>query len=200
MPRKATQPDTIDSAQGYDQILDEHDHIITSTVAWAKWHFNKQTREDVAQRIRSQLVQSDIHEKPPEKIASCVRRLAISRCIDELRKLIRRGQTFVQVESDLDTFHPSSSPASSGVNPVLEVMADEERSSLMEAVKSVGEPCGSRIAAHYINGLSYKEIATESGVSIKTVGTRLFRCMEKLKALVKENPHLMEDLQKSVRT
>ena len=200
MTEKAGQPISEQETQNYTKILEKHDYLITSTAAWGKWHFDKTTQEDVAQRIRLELVQSDIREKPPDKIPSCIRRLAISRCIDEVRKLVRRNQTFVQVETELDAYPSSPNPSPTSLDPVREIMEDEERNSLRTAVMSLGEPCGPVITSFYLKHLSYREIATEQGIDIGTVGSRLSRCMQKLQALLRENPRLMEDLQQSMRT
>ena len=200
MNTKALQLELEQNGQSYTQILEEHDHIIASTVAWVRWHFDKATREDVAQRIRYQLIRSDIKEKSPEKIPSCIRRLAISRCIDEVRKLVRRNQTFIQVESELDIYPGSSTTSKATLDPIREIMEDEERVALNAAVASLKEPCASTITSFYLDGLSYKEIAAAQKVHIGTVGGRLNRCMEKLKTLVKDNPHLKEDLQQCMRT
>jgi DNA-directed RNA polymerase specialized sigma24 family protein len=43
-------------------------------------------------------------------------------------------------------------------------------------------PCREAIRDFYIHDLSYKEMAAKRQMPINTVGTRLSRCLEKLKA------------------
>ena len=48
------------------------------------------------------------------------------------------------------------------------------------------------IDAYYNQGLSYKEISEELGLAVNTVGSRLSKCLGKVKQNLQENPNFEE--------
>jgi len=177
-----------------------YDPLINYVVSWSKWHFNEPTRRDVAQGVRAEILKSKFLDSPAAHIKICVRRLAISRCIDEVRKLARRNELMVSVGEDMDTYRtPSDQAEKADFDPIRSIIAQEEGIAIREAVGSLGDPCAAMIGDFYLKQISYKDMATKHEISIKTVGSRLSRCMQKLKEQILKNPIFTEDVARIAR-
>jgi len=161
----------------------EHDRLIKSVVAWPKWRLDKFTQEDVAQIIRKELVKSISNFRGDSKLSYFVKRICIHRIIDEIRKQVRKNQV---ISSSTTQVHDGevfeiSAVAGEEFDPVLQVVAFERANALRASLEEMEEICSSAIREFYFEGLTYKQIADRHGISINTVGSRLSKCLDRLR-------------------
>ena len=100
--------------------------------------------------------------------------IATNHCLDGLRRRRREGRLF---EPDGDD---ATAPAS-GLSPLAELLADEERSRLTQALAALPERFRVPLALRYHAEMSYDEIATRLVISREQVGVALFRGKERLR-------------------
>jgi RNA polymerase sigma-70 factor, ECF subfamily len=101
---------------------------------------------------------------------------ARNRCISELRK--KRGRPHISIDDADDIAVQERSP--------VETMIDEDRLQAMHsALEQLPEPFKSAILQS-LRGASLEKIATESGISVGTVKSRLSRAREKMRVLLSE--------------
>jgi len=171
------------SERAWREFFVGFDAMIQSIVAWPKWNFDFHTREDVAQAIRAGIVQS-IHRLHEEQaLPRFVKMICVHRCIDALRvKLREQGRlcplTRVNEDGELEDI---DLPAGPEFDPVAALRAEERAAALREALDRLEEGCRDGLRQFYFEGLSYKEMALRQGVAVNTVGSRLARCLEKLR-------------------
>ncbi|NKB25914.1 MAG: sigma-70 family RNA polymerase sigma factor [Kiritimatiellae bacterium] len=171
-----------DDHASHERFLSEYDSIITSTVAWSKWRFDPHTQEDLAQKIRLEALSTELAKKPTKEIERCVRRLAISRCIDEVRRRFQHHKRVVYVEPQHYFLEDhTDSTHTDDVDPIKEILALEQQKALRDVLQSLGEPCAATLEDGYLKNLKYKEIAEKHGVNMNTVASRMSRCMDRLK-------------------
>jgi len=168
----------------------EYDRVIGSVVAWPKWHFESHVREDLAQTIRAEIVRCISNLKQEAQLKAFVKRICVNRCIDEVRRQSRERQVLqpmvVRLEDgEWKEIEPGAGPE---FDPVTTVIAAERASSLKRVMEDLESPCRTAIRRFYVDGSSYKEMAEQEGISINTVGSRLARCLEKLRKLMKRDP------------
>ena len=75
---------------------------------------------------------------------------------------------------------PSPAP---GADAVL--MNAERMALLRQALDQLGNPCQEIIELRYFGDLSYEEIGQAMGLNLKTVSSRLSKCLDRLEEIVR---------------
>jgi len=168
------------------------DPIIASVLNWPKWHFKPVTRDDLRQIIRAELVKSIDRLDQTARAGPFIKRVCVNRCIDEVRRQVRERRTFVSLNPRApgDDRPPPDPPADASFDPVRTVARMERAAVLRELIDSLNETCREAIGDFYLHELTYKEISERRGIAVNTVGSRLAKCLDKLRALVHAKPEL----------
>ena len=181
--------------QAWTDFFFEFDPLIRSVVCWKKWNFDEHMRADVSQKIRVELTEHVDRLEGKACLETYIKKICMYRCVDQIRKRVRRGELFVPLfESDRDG-EEYERPIAAGddFDPVREVALAERAEATHEALAAISEICATAIRHFYIDDLSYKQIAKKLGIAVNTVGSRLAKCLAKLRDVVRENPVLRED-------
>jgi RNA polymerase sigma factor (sigma-70 family) len=186
------QPDTRnvrDQQQGdlppLDQLLTQHNPLIRSVVSWSKWRFDFHVREDIEQSIRVEITKSIGNHHGECTLEYFIKRICVHRCIDEVRRQVRKRNVFV------DLFHPESedardpleTPADETFDPVHQILLRERALALKHLLDQLDATCREAIRHFYLDGMSYREISEKLGIAVNTVGSRLSKCMDKLREI-----------------
>jgi RNA polymerase sigma-70 factor, ECF subfamily len=83
-------------------------------------------------------------------------------------------------ETGLTLDAPSQDPA-----PDLALLNDEQNTLIHKALANVGEPCREIIELRYFGDLSYEEISQTLDLNLKTVSSRLSKCLDRLEIIVR---------------
>lgn len=174
----------------WNAFFSEYDPLIRSIVAWPKWHFEIHVREDLAQTVRTEVHRCISNLKQEAQLKAFVKRICVNRCIDEVRRQVRERQVLQPMAVKLEDgewkeIDPGAGPE---FDPVTTVIAAEKAADLKRALDGLESPCQTAIRQFYVEECSYKEMAEKEGISINTVGSRLARCLEKLRKLMKQDP------------
>ncbi len=119
-----------------------------------------------------------------------IQQLTFRRCIDELRRFIALGKKMDfdasrrMNEGDTDCI----SSLTDNNNPFLQIAEEEKRKALQSSIVKLGNPCRGTILDFYMEGLTYNDLAKKNGVSINTIGSRLSRCLERLRLNITNHP------------
>ncbi len=99
--------------------------------------------------------------------------IATNHCLDRLRRRSRESRLF-EPEAE-------QPPPGSGLSPLTELLADEQRATLARALAALPERYRIPLALRYHAEMSYGEIASRLGVTREQVGIALFRGKERLR-------------------
>jgi RNA polymerase sigma factor (sigma-70 family) len=180
----------------WEGLLGRHDSTIRSVVAWPKWSFAAHVQDELVQRVKSELVRAAPRVQNAARLSAFIKRICVRRCIDRLRKEIKDRERLVPIERtgrDGET-HALQLVAGDAFDPVLAVMDAERAAGLALALDAVGETCKQAVRMFYLEGLAYKEIAGRLGISVNTVGSRLAKCLAKLRGLLETDPRYKDVL------
>jgi len=179
----------------WELFFAEYDGLIASVVAWPKWHFRPHIRDELAQQIRSELPRSVARTDGDVTLAHLVKRVCIRRCIDQVRREVRRRGTLISLtHTDRDGSERERDIKDTGFDPVQAIVAQERASAVRALVDSLDRTCRQAIESFYMHERTYKEMAAELGISVNTVGSRLSKCLEKLRKSIETSAPLKEDL------
>jgi RNA polymerase sigma-70 factor (ECF subfamily) len=162
------------------------DAVIRSIVAWPKWHFDPHTREDVAQTIKIAIMQSLARLQSEQSLQAFVRKICINRCIDMLRRQLREQGRLTPLghwneDGEWEDVDVAAGPE---FDPVAALQQAERAAVMRAALARMDEASQAFIRQFYVEGLSYREMAQRQGVTVNTVGSRLSRCLDKLRDLL----------------
>lgn len=179
-----------------DDVLDRHNPLIRSVVSWSKWRFDFHVREDIAQSIRIEIAKSYANYHGECSLEYFIKRICIHRCIDEVRRQVRKRNVFVDLfEPDPDDPRdPLETPAGETFDPIHEITLRERAQALRSLLDQLDGTCREAIHRFYVDGLSYKEIADALGIAVNTVGSRLSKCLDKLRRIGLEAAGLREEI------
>ena len=178
-----------------ERICAQHDFLIVGVASWKKWNFDPHTQDDVAQAIRLDALKSLPEAEDASRIECFIKKIAIRRCIDEVRRQVRTRKWLVFPGSagGEDGLPPPEAVAGEEFNPVRCIFMVERARLVGTALKQLDENCAATIDQFYFRAIPYKEIAEKMGISINTVASRLSRCMDKLKQILMKIGNVMED-------
>ncbi len=183
----------------WDAFFARFNELITAVVSWSKWRFSPPTREDVAQGIRLALFKAIKSFHNESSVEYYVKRICINRCIDEVRRQIRTRQLLVPlaggrgVRPEDETFQM----ADRSQDPLRDVINAEIASQVKRVLGEMDELCRTAILRFYFAQQSYKQIAKDLNISINTVGSRLAKCLEKMRIIMGADAFFGEDLARS---
>ena len=183
-----------DPTSGWDAFFKRYDTLIRAVVSWSKWRLPPERQQDVAQKIRTEIVKSLLQFRETSNLESFIKKICIHRCIDEVRKQVRERQTFVSsaTETTHDLIAMAETPEDS--DPLSLIMAAEKAKAMRQLLSTMDETCRTAIMQFYFDGLSYAEMAELNNVSINTIGSRLSKCLVKLKKMMEKESLLTEEI------
>jgi len=181
-------------SDAWEEFFKEHDHIILSVVSWSKWHFAMHIREEIAQQIRVELTRAVPGFRGESSLTQFVKKIGIRRCIDQVRRETRARNYLVSdtVRTEDGEFRHLDFEAGEEFDPRETVKKTERAAALRSLLDELDPSCKTAIRQFYMEEKSYKEIAELNGITVNTVGSRLSKCLEKLRLLMKENDSLEE--------
>jgi len=165
----------------------QFDREIRAIAAWPKWRFDVHTREDVVQIIKLAIIKSIKNLKSEQALRAFVRKICVHRCIDMLRKRLREQGRLLPLGhySDDGVWEDVDVVAGDEFDPVSTLLRAERVIIVRAALARMDAPCQQMIRQFYVENRSYREIAESEGISINTVGSRLSRCLNKIRPLLK---------------
>jgi len=117
-------------------------------------------------------------------------RIAVNKARDyrERQQAAKRGGG--QVTLSLNAEDPGTGltpdPPASAPGPDAALMAAEEGALVRQALDQLGGPCREIIELRYFADLSYEEIGLSLGLNIKTVSSRLSKCLDRLEVIARQ--------------
>jgi RNA polymerase sigma factor (sigma-70 family) len=167
-------------------FFDRYDGLIRRVVGWHKWRFDSHMQDDLAQTVRAEIVKSIGTVTGPEKVGAFVKSACVHRCIDEVRRQVKARQVMAPIPAQAadGARIEETVPAGASFDPVREVVLREEAAGLRRAMDQLGDNCAKAVRQFYCEGLSYREMAEQNGIAVNTVGSRLAKCLERLRAMM----------------
>ena len=168
---------------GWELLFKKYDPLIKSIVRWPKWRFSSDEQDDVRQNIHMNL-QSAIPEfKQRSSLSWFIKRIAINQCINEVRRQSRWNTILAPAswQESLGNWIDIEFACPNTLDPHKDTVQNERIKSLHSALNNMQKICKESIHMFYMHDLSYKEMSEELGVAVNTIGSRLSKCLYKLK-------------------
>lgn len=110
-----------------------------------------------------------------------------NKCIDQLRKQARYNE--LKIEDSIDLVHLKSSALYLNEPNALEIAELELK--IKKAIDNLPEACRNIFIMNRFDGMKYKEIAAELGISVNTVEVQMGRALQKLRFSLEEYLYIL---------
>ena len=176
-------------ARAWDELFDRHYAAAGRFVFQLASDFTREEVEEVCQETFLSVIKSIDLFVGKSQFQTWLFRIAANKARDyrERRRAAKRGggQTPISLQAEdpqngLIIDPPSNSPA-----PDATMMSAERILLLREALDQLGEPCREIIELRYFGDLSYEEISNTLQLNVKTVSSRLSKCLDRLERIAR---------------
>ena len=176
-------------APAWDELFDQHYAAAGRFVFQLAPGFTREDVEEICQEAFLSVIKNLDSFNGKSRFQTWLFRIAGNKARDyrERQSAAKRGggQTAISLhaenpEGGLMIDPPSAAP---GADAVL--MNAERMALLRQALDQLGNPCREIIELRYFGDLSYEEIGQAMGLNLKTVSSRLSKCLDRLEEIVR---------------
>ncbi len=175
-------------AQAWDDLFDLHYAAAGRFVFQLAPDFAREDIEEICQETFLSVVRNLQSFNGRSQFQTWLFRVAANKALDyrERQHAAKRGGG--QIPLSLQAEDPETGlaldPPSPAPTPDAQLLNAERRAQLRAALDELGGPCREIIELRYFGDLSYDEIARALRLNVKTVSSRLSKCLDRLEAVL----------------
>lgn len=174
----------------WDALFDLHYDAVGRYVFQLMPSFQREDVQEVCQETFLSVVRRLASFAFRCRLQTWIFRIAANKARDyvERQRAAKRGGG--EIPLSIDAKDPESGlaldPVSPAAGPEAGVLAREQMVQMREALDRVGNPCREIIELRYFADLSYQEIGDSLALNLKTVSSRLSKCLDKLEVALRD--------------
>ena len=187
-----------DSA-AWDELFDRHYAPTARFVFQLGRDFTHEDAEEICQETFLSVIRNIHSFQGGCRLQTWIFRIAANKAGDfrEHQQAAKRGggKATLSLQAEDPNTGLTLDPPSSLPGPDLQVMSAEQASLVHHALDDLGQPCREIIELRYFGDLSYDELSQALELNVKTVSSRLSKCLDRLEAVIRKsfigmNPHV----------
>lgn len=177
-------------AAAWDDLFDRHYAPAIQFIFTLGHDFTMEDAEEICQEAFFSVIRhlKSFHGK--SQFQTWFFRIAANKARDhrERRVAAKRGggQTPISLQAEDPETGLTLDVASAAPGPDGALLRGEQAQLLHHALGQLGEPCREIIELRYFGDLSYEELSAELDLNIKTVSSRLSKCLDRLGEIAKK--------------
>src|SRR6185503_176831 len=173
----------------WDELFDRHYAVAGRFVFQLASDFTREDVEEVCQEIFLSVIRNLNSFQGGSQFQTWLFRIATNKARDyrERQRAAKRGggQTPISLQAEDSETGLTIDPPSHLPGPDATLMTAERMVLLREALDQLGEPCREIIELRYFGDLSYEEISNALQLNVKTVSSRLSKCLNRLEVVAR---------------
>ena len=175
-------------ADAWDELFTRHYEPAARFVFQLGYDLTREDVEEICQEVFLTVVHSLKTFQGNCQFQTWLFRIAANKARDYRQKMsaAKRGSGVRPLSlhaSDFDD-SPAIDPPSPLPAPDLALLKSERTTLVGQALDQLGPPCQEVIELRYFADLSYDEISASLGLNVKTVSSRLSKCLDRLEAIL----------------
>ncbi len=174
-------------ADAWDELFDLHYAATGRFVFQLSADFTHEDTEEICQETFLSVVRNLNSFQGDSRFQTWLFRIAANKARDfrERRNAAKRGggQTPASLQAEDPESGLTLDPAAPWPLPDELLMNSEQMQLLRAALDRLGEPCREIVELRYFGELSYDEISAALKLNVKTVSSRLSKCLDRLEAI-----------------
>ncbi|MDB6020375.1 MAG: polymerase sigma factor, sigma-70 family [Pedosphaera sp.] len=176
-------------AEAWDELFDRHYAAAARFVFQLGHDFTWEDAEEICQEVFLSVIKNLDSFRGGSQFQTWVFRIAANKARDyrQHRQAAKRGggQTTVSLQAEKPEHGLTIDPPSTAPGPDAALMSVERMALLHEALEQLGEPCREIVELRYFGDLSYEEISASLALNVKTVSSRLSKCLDRLEGITR---------------
>lgn len=175
-------------ARAWDELFDLHYAAAGRFVFQLGADFTREDVEEICQETFLAVIRNLDSFDGRSQFQTWLFRIAANKARDfrERQRAAKRGGGTVSLSLDAEDTDTglAMDPPSSAPGPDDLLLSAERMALLREALDELGDPCREIIELRYFGDLSYEQISESLQFNIKTVSSRLSKCLDRLGGIV----------------
>jgi len=176
-------------APAWDELFDRHYAAAGRFVFQLASDFTREDVEEICQEAFLSVIKSIDSFVGKSQFQTWLFRIAANKARDyrERQRAAKRGggQTPISLQAEDPQNGLTLDPPSHTPGPDATMMSAERMLLLRESLDQLGEPCREIIELRYFGDLSYEEISNVLQLNVKTVSSRLSKCLDRLEDIAR---------------
>ena len=173
----------------WDELFDAHYAAVGRFVLQLRMELTAEDAEEICQEAFLSIIKNLGSFRGGSRFQTWAFRIAANKARDfiEHKRAVRRGggQTTVPLHAREDEDNPAIDPPSTAPGPDALLINTEQGALVHEAVAELGDPCREIVELRYFGDLSYEELSLALELNVKTVSSRLSKCLDRLEETMK---------------
>ena len=175
-------------AQAWDELFDRHYAAAGRFIFQLGHEFTREDADEICQEVFLSVIKNLGSFRGGSQFQTWLFRIAANKARDyrERQHAAKRGsgQTPLSLQAEDAETGLAIDPPSNTPTPDADLMTAEKMALVRQALDQLGEPCREIIELRYFADLSYEEISRALDLNLKTVSSRLSKCLDRLEAIV----------------
>src|SRR6266496_3168067 len=177
-------------APAWDELFDLHYAAAGRFVFQLASDLTREDVEEICQEAFLAVIRNLGAFNGKSQLQTWLFRIAANKARDyrERQRAAKRGGG--QITLSLQAEDPENGlvldPPGSAPTPDAVLIAAEQNTLVLHALEHVGEPCREIIELRYFGDLSYEEISRSLKLNVKTVSSRLSKCLDRLEEIARK--------------
>jgi RNA polymerase sigma-70 factor (ECF subfamily) len=177
-------------AQAWEELFARHYDPTCRFIFQLSHDLTREDVEEICQEVFLAVVRHLADFNGRSQLQTWIFRIAVNKTRDFVDKRLTAKRGGGQAPASLNEADPETGltldlPAPAP-GPDASLMAAEDASLVVEALRQLGDPCREIIELRYFADLRYEEIAAALHLNPKTVSSRLSKCLDKLAAVARK--------------
>jgi len=184
-------------ADAWDKLFDAHYAAAGRFIFQLSPDFSQEDAEEICQEVFLSVIKSLNAFNGESQFQTWLFRIATNKARDFREKRIAAkrggGQTTISLQSEHPETGLTPDPPSSAPGPDEFLMNAEQLGLIRESLEQLDQPCRQIVELRYFGDLSYEELSATLKLNVKTVSSRLSKCLDRLEEIARkifsrENP------------
>src|SRR5258706_13845530 len=184
-------------AEAWDELFDAHYAAAGRFIFQLSPDFSREDADEICQEVFLSVIKSLNAFNGESQFQTWLFRIATNKARDFREKRIAAkrggGRTHIWLQAENPETGLTPDPPSSAPGPDEFLMNAEQMGLMRESLERLDEPCRQIVELRYFGDLSYEELSATLSLNVKTVSSRLSKCLDRLeeiarKIFLRENP------------
>ena len=175
-------------AAAWDELFDRNYDATARFVFQLGHDLTREDAEEICQEVFLSVIKNLGSFQGESRFQTWLFRIAVNRARDyrEHRAATKRGGGMTPISLDAgDDDRPPIDPPATAPAPDASLLAAERNALVRQAVDRLEAPCREIIELRYFGDLSYEEIGGNLNLNLKTVSSRLSKCLDRLEIIAR---------------
>ena len=177
-------------ADAWDKLFDAHYAAAGRFIFQLAPDFSHEDADEICQEVFLSVIKSLNAFNGESQFQTWLFRIATNKARDFREKRIAAKRGGGQTPISLQAEHPETGltpdPPSNAPGPDEFLMNAEQMGLMRESLEQLDQPCRQIVELRYFGDLSYEELSATLSLNVKTVSSRLSKCLDRLEEIARK--------------